>query len=510
MKVVMFVYNDVVRDSRVLREAGTLAAAGHELVIFGRPRDLDSKVEEHETLGPLTIHRIPVPHRWKFGWTFVRRPWGVLPWIRERFGRPHRDLARGATDVAAGLAVGGAAGAWTIAGAPVHLVGRRWLWRDSGTIKWLVMWRFALLGWAHRSADAAPPADVYHGHDPAGVAAAVRAARRNGGRAIYDSHEIFLESGTNSTRRVWARRLFARVERRWAAATVALVTVNDALERELRARLRVKRVVVVHNCPPRWTPPAERPDLIREACGIAPDQAIALYHGAFSAHRGLEAMAEALLEPGLERVHAVYLGYGGMRARLDALANDPRFGGRVHVIDAVPPDDLVPWVASADVDVMALEPSTLNHYLSTPNKLFESLAAGTPVVASDFPELRRVVIDDPDGPLGELCDPADPASIAGAIRAVVDLDPTPGADLRVRCLAAAHARWNWEMESAKLVALYAELGEPTSGHDGEVAVPGPGPDAGPAASGSTPDAGTAARASGADTPEPPASPAEGV
>jgi glycosyltransferase involved in cell wall biosynthesis len=199
-------------------------------------------------------------------------------------------------------------------------------------------------------------------------------------------------------------------------------------------------------------------DLIRQATGIPPGVPIALYHGGFSAHRGLEELAAAILETGLEHVHAVYLGYGSMRAWLDDRAADPRYGGRLHVLDAVPPDELLPWVASADVGVMPIQASTLNHSLSTPNKLFECLAAGVPVVASDFPEMRRIVLDDPDGPLGAVCDPASVTDVARAIREIVGLPADAMADLRRRCLRAAHERWNWETESARLVALYADFG----------------------------------------------------
>ena len=218
-------------------------------------------------------------------------------------------------------------------------------------------------------------------------------------------------------------------------------------------------MTVVHNCPPRWTPPSEPEDHLRPAAGIPAGTPLALYHGGFSAHRGLEQLAEAILVPGMEGVHAAYLGYGSLRADLDRMAADPRYGGRLHVLDAVPPDALVGWVFGADVDVMALQPSTLNHYLSTPNKLFESLAAGVPVVASDFPDLHRIVVDNPGGPLGAVCDPGDAASIAGAIRGVLEASEDERRALRARCLAAAHDRWNWEHESAALVALYARLAE---------------------------------------------------
>jgi hypothetical protein len=96
---------------------------------------------------------------------------------------------------------------------------------------------------------------------------------------------------------------------------------------------------------------------------------------------------------------------------------------------------------------MPIQASTLNHRLSSPNKLFESLATGLPVVVSDFIEMRRIVLEDPDGPLGAVCDPADPASVSRAIRSILELDEEARDALRARCLRAAHERWNWETES---------------------------------------------------------------
>jgi glycosyltransferase involved in cell wall biosynthesis len=79
------------------------------------------------------------------------------------------------------------------------------------------------------------------------------------------------------------------------------------------------------------------------------------------------------------------------------------------------------------------------------------------VVVSDLPELRRVVLEDPKQPLGATCDPTSPASIAAAIRAIVDLPPDERAALRRRCLDAAYRRWNWETEGEGLLALYRRL-----------------------------------------------------
>jgi glycosyltransferase involved in cell wall biosynthesis len=57
---------------------------------------------------------------------------------------------------------------------------------------------------------------------------------------------------------------------------------------------------------------------------------------------------------------------------------------------------------------MTNQPAGMNEVLSTPNKLFESIAAGVPVVTSDFPERRAIVLNPALGPLGAVCDPTDP------------------------------------------------------------------------------------------------------
>ena len=440
------------RDSRVLREAQTLRDAGHAVTLVARQRPGEESADVvPDRLGSLDVLRVPLPQR---------RP-SVRSWIR----LPHRFWSRAAYRVrtrhfprAAALALAG------LAVLPVAIVLRsvaaygrlRPSSPNHDLVDWLVRWRFVVIGWNDVAARAAPPADVFHGHDLTALPAAALAARLHGARFVYDSHEVFMESGRNATRPSWARRLFMRYERRLASDAAAVVTVNDALAEVLARRLRPARIVVVHNTPPR-TESAPPVDLLRAATGIAADTPIALSHGGFSRHRGLEELVLALLEPGMERVHAVLMGYGGLEAELRDLAAEPRFGGRAHVLPAVPPSELLAWVASAEVGVMAIHPTTLNHRLATPNKLFECLAAGVPVVAGDLPGMRTIILADPAAPLGELCDPTDPASIAAAIRRILDPPPAERAELRARCLRAAHDRWNWETESARLVELYEDL-----------------------------------------------------
>lgn len=478
----MFVFNDCRTDSRVLREAGSLAAAGHDVSIIARPTDAASTVGEREERDGFVILRVPIPPGHRLFRLWLRYPWRITNWAIPRARRGFGRLPGGLGDVGiAGLAVLASAPLSVIRGpfylrarfrnrraeaeaatstsapAPAPAV-RPSSTRRPSPVEWLVRWRWVIEAWARAAAAAAGAADVYHGHDLTGLAAAVAASDAHPpAKVVYDSHEIYLESGANAEQPAWLRRMMSRLERRWLRRSAALVTVNDSLATELGRRYAPVRTVVVHNCPPRSESPTVGQDLIRAATGIPADAPIALYHGAFSRHRGLEQLAAAVGEPGLEGVHAVFLGYGGMRAELDVIAAGLTSRGRVHVLSAVSPDELGDWVASADVGVLMIQPSTINHRMSTPNKLFESLAAGVPVVASDFPEMRRIVCDDPLGPLGLVAVPDDVPALARAIGSIVLAPPAERAELRARCLQAAHERWNWETESAGLVSLYAEI-----------------------------------------------------
>ena len=333
---------------------------------------------------------------------------------------------------------------------------------SRGQLDWLLNTRYRWTTFSRAAAAVSPPAAYFHGHDFSAIGAALRTRRRQGGGiVIYDSHELYTEAGTIGKRSRLLKWMLRLVEGRAYRESDALVTINATVAAELRDRYGPKRTVLVHNCPPRWSPSGGRwPDVIRQARGIPPEAPIALYQGAFTEVRGLRQMAASILDPRLTHVHLAFLGFGPMQAELEAWASDPRYAGRLHVLPAVAPAELDVWVSSADVSLMPNQPETLNEIVSTPNKLFESIGAGVPVVTSDFPERRRIVMEDPLGPLGAVCDPVQPASIADAILSLVGDRGTPPEErevIRRRCLQAAHERWNWERESAALIDLYRGL-----------------------------------------------------
>jgi glycosyltransferase involved in cell wall biosynthesis len=300
--------------------------------------------------------------------------------------------------------------------------------------------------------DVAEPADLWHGMSIQGLPAVVRRKGRTGAKAIYDSRDIYMHARELSRVGGIRRRLFEAAERRWAHAVDAVLTVNDEYAAILERQLRVPRPPVVMNCPARWTPPEPRPDLIREKLGLPARTAVVLYQGGLFSERGIEQSMDAILD--VPDAVLVLLGYGRLRDSLaDAITREP-YRGRVFLLDAVPPSELLLWTASADVMLMAIQPSSLNHRHTTPNKLFEAMAAGVPVVASDLPGMATIVRATG---CGELCDATSPDSIATAIRSILDRPSDERAALRSRCLAAAHDRYNWESQVGTLLQLYGRL-----------------------------------------------------
>jgi glycosyltransferase involved in cell wall biosynthesis len=421
--VAMFVFNEVSHDRRVLKEADALQAAGWSVTIHGiRKRGSKASTREDRTSGVVIIRHpqtvFPAtPPAWNPALGLILKALFALQFILTAL--PARAGIRVARQV-----------------------------RSAS----------ALWSWAVSASRATTQAEILHAHDLSGGLPALLASDASGASIVYDSHEVFLESGHWARAPRFVRHLLAtRIERPLLKRALGLITVNPSVEQVLGERYELpERRAVVYNCVEPLLSPA-RPRELREAIGVSDDTPIALYHGGFSPVRGLRQIIEAAVDPRLANIHVAFLGYGPMEAELRTLAARPDVAGRIHVLKAVSPEVLDRWVAGADVGLMPNQHENLNEYVSTPNKLFESIGVGTPVVSSDFPERRRIILDGPEGPLGALCNPSDPADIARAIIDVIGGTPAEREAFRSRCRAAALARWNWDAQVATLVQLYGDL-----------------------------------------------------
>jgi glycosyltransferase involved in cell wall biosynthesis len=302
------------------------------------------------------------------------------------------------------------------------------------------------------------PHDIWHGMWAGSLPALEQVRAAHGGRTVYDARDVFLRSRMFDHMPRWQRAILTRYESRWAKAADAVVQVSPEYAAMTQRDLGLDHVAVVRNCPERWDPPTPRPDRIRELVGIPATTRIVLYQGRVMGDRGIEQAMEAILD--VPDAVLVIMGFGNQNG--DQSTRDPYveqsqrapYLGKVHVIDPVPPTELLMWSASADVMVMAVQPRSENHRYMTPQKLWEALAAGVPVVAADLPGFRSVV---GEVGCGELVDPTSPPAIAAGIRRLLELGPQGLRAVGDRGLAAAHDRYNWEVQAEVLEGIYAEL-----------------------------------------------------
>jgi glycosyltransferase involved in cell wall biosynthesis len=243
--------------------------------------------------------------------------------------------------------------------------------------------------------------------------------------------------------------LVSSVERLVVSRSDAVITVSDGIAEALELKYGLeRRPTVVRNLPD-LPPPQEAGAVedLRASLGIGPAPLV-LHHGAAAEDRGGEALIRSFAE--LDGAHLLFLGaVGGYADGLRRLSEQLGLGTRVHFRAPVPLADLLSYSAQADVGVTLLEDTCLNHRLALPNKAFEYIAAGIPVVASELPELRGLI--DEYG-VGWTADPADPASIAAVLRSAFE-SRDDGA-LRDR-LARAADRLSWRHEKSRLVGLYS-------------------------------------------------------
>lgn len=448
-RVALLVYRDADTDSRVLKTAATLREAGAEVLIVGSARDRSGFPAGHASSPDgLPIYRAPDLDLVR---TFSR---AAKVWRRLRGRDPETGAApptstqpRTQPTAEDQLAARHTA---TVQAHRSPLTRVKALAADAYMRAYQVgRLSYYWVGAVRETRNFAP--DAVHANDGNTLAPAMLLKVLGGARIVYDSHELWLRRNVRQDR--WlAPAVEALTERLGVALSDGIITVSPSIVRWLQDTYRLKVApTLVRNIPLRDGPPPDPSQgRLREMAGLGPQDRIVSYVGGITNGRGLEETVEALtLLP--ENVHLVLLGFGSPEYvdGLVSLAKSRGVGHRMHLAGQVPGPDVPRTLADADVAVVFVRPIVLSYLYSLPNKLFESIHAGLPIVAADLPDTAAVVREHG---VGEVFDARTPAELAEAISDVL-ADP---AAFRAASRRAAD-RLDWRFEAHELTGLYARV-----------------------------------------------------
>jgi len=297
------------------------------------------------------------------------------------------------------------------------------------------------------------PADIYHAHDVSALPACYIAARLGHKPIIFDAHEMPLferplsEMGRS---RRWLQKLLGVFLAHIVPRCAGIITVSPPIVEEIRRRYNVPEVALIRNIPEYRVVP--RSNRLRQYLGLKPEVRIALYQGNLQPNRGLDGLvrAAAFLE---QDIVIVMMGenIGTTQAQLEALIVTEGVADCVTILPAVPYTELLDWIASADIGLNVASPDySLNVRYFLPNKLFEYLMVGLPVLTSSLEAIVDVVNT---YDVGQVLSSLAPADIGGAINRML-ADPVGLTRQRSNALEAARNEFYWEKESLRLLHLY--------------------------------------------------------
>jgi len=188
---------------------------------------------------------------------------------------------------------------------------------------------------------------------------------------------------------------------------------------------------------PRKSARSEAKDL-RKEFNLPHDAVILIYQGVVVKGRGLQKIIELLPENG--SLHLVILGEGELRVELERYAGELGVASRVIFAGTVTQDELLSYTAGADIGCTLIENISKSYYYALPNKLFEYVAAGIPVLASDLPQMKQII--DRYG-VGRYVNPENEDEIIEALNHLCD--PEIRREIKLNSMKAAE-ELNWERE----------------------------------------------------------------
>lgn len=290
-------------------------------------------------------------------------------------------------------------------------------------------------------------ADLYYANDLDTLPANALAAAIRRKPLVYDSHEFFTEVPEIQGRQ-WVKKTWAFLERTCIGRAEVVLTVNPSIARLLEQSYALQKVHVVRNVPDAAAP---RELHSRAALDLPEGVHLLILQGSgINVDRGAEELFEAVaLTSG---VHLLVVGSGDALPGLKQRAKGADLEGKITFKPRMPYRDMMAYTAAADLGLSLDKDTNLNYRYSLPNKVFDYVAAGIPVLVSDLVEVRRFV---ESHDLGVVASRLEPRYLADLVHATLSDE---AAMMRYRKNARATAPGIlWSKEYAPIVEEVAHL-----------------------------------------------------
>ena len=268
-----------------------------------------------------------------------------------------------------------------------------------------------------------------------------------GFRTIYDSHEdlpraILSKHWINPRLRSVIAWISERVENFCAARMSAVVAATPHIAERFRSVQ--PNTVSVTNYP-------VLPDTLLPLIQ-SPEPRTFIYIGGIARQR---AAREMLVAARLADARLLLVGPFEDQTLRDELMSMPEWANTEY-LGVVSHDKIFELMARALAGLLLFFPEP-NHINAVPNKLFEYMAGGLPIISSDFEAWRPILVE---RCIGFTCDPVEPESIAEAMRKILT-DPERAANMGHSAQAIVSAEFRWSNEAEKLLSLYAQVSAPS-------------------------------------------------
>ncbi len=256
---------------------------------------------------------------------------------------------------------------------------------------------------------------------------------------VFDAHELFPEV-PEVTNRTFVKSVWTGLEKLIFPKLKHTYTVCDSISKHYQELYGIN-MKVIRNVP-------YRNPIVSENALDYGEKRIILYQGAVNIGRGLEWVIDSM--PYIDNAVLVIIGKGDIIHQLKHKVHKMHLEDKVKFLGKIMPRELPAYTQSANLGLCLLEKNGLSYYYSLPNRIFDFMNAGIPILATDFPEIANIV--KPNN-TGRLISNHEPQYLASVISEMLDSHTEEDAE-RIKKLSN---NFCWELEELKLRAIFESL-----------------------------------------------------